>query len=201
MIIADCTAIILAGGESQRMGCDKATLALGEHSLLQRVVAIVQPLFPQLLVSVRQLRPDIELPQICDTQPNAGPLAGLCAALEKSTTPWIFAVATDMPFVQAALIEYLARQRSGHQNCQALVPVVAGHPQPLAAFYAASALAVIQDLLAGDGKRSLRAALERLNVCYVDESELRAADPGLRSFFDLDTPEDLAQAREGEESE
>ena len=198
MIIADCTAIILAGGESQRMGCDKATLALGEHSLLQRVVAIVQPLFPQLLVSVRQLRPDIELPQICDTQPNAGPLAGLCAALEKSTTPWIFAVATDMPFVQAALIEHLALRRA---DFQAVVPVVAGHPQPLAAFYTVGALAVIQDLLAGDGKRSLRAALERLNVCYVDESELRAADPGLRSFFDLDTPEDLAQAREGEESE
>ena len=197
-MIPDCTAIILAGGQSQRMGRDKATLALGEHSLLERVVAIVQPLFPQLLVSVRQLRPDIELPQICDTQPNAGPLAGLCAALEKSTTPWIFAVATDMPFVQAALIEHLALRRA---DFQAVVPVVAGHPQPLAAFYTVGALAVIQDLLAGDGKRSLRAALERLNVCYVDESELRAADPGLRSFFDLDTPEDLAQAREGEESE
>ena len=200
MMIADCTAIILAGGESQRMGRDKATLALGEHSLLHRVVAVVQPLFPQLLVSVRQHRLDIELPQVCDTQANAGPLAGLCAALEKSTTPWIFAVATDMPFVQSALIEYLARQRSG-QDYQAVVPVVAGHPQPLAAFYSASALAVIQDLLAGDGKRSLRAALERLNVCYVDESDLRAADPGLRSFFDLDTPEDLAQARQREESE
>ena len=197
MIIADCTAIILAGGESQRMGRDKATLALGEHSLLQRVVAIVQPLFPQVLVSVRQPRPDIELPQICDTQPNAGPLAGLCAALEKSTTPWIFAVATDMPFVQAALIEHLARRRA---DFQAVVPVVAGHPQPLAAFYALSALAVIQRILAGDGKRSLRAALERLNVCYVDESELRAADPGLRSFFDLDTPDDVAAARRFEES-
>jgi len=198
-MIADCTAIILAGGESQRMGRDKATLALGEHSLLHRVVAVVQPLFPQLLVSVRQHRLDIELPQVCDTQANAGPLAGLCAALEKSTTPWIFAVATDMPFVQSALIEYLARQRSG-QDYQAVVPVVAGHPQPLAAFYAVSALAVIQDLLAGDGKRSLRAALERLNVCYVDESDLRAADPGLRSFFDLDTPDDVAAARRFEES-
>lgn len=199
MMIADCTAIIMAGGESQRMGCDKATLALGELSLLQRVVAVVQPLFPQLLVSVREHRPDIELPQICDTQANSGPLAGLCAALEQSTTPWIFAVATDMPFVQAALIDYLARQRFGH-DYQAVVPVVAGHPQPLAAFYAVSALAVIQGILAGDGKRSLRAALERLNVCYVDESELRAADPGLRSFFDLDTPDDVAAARRFEES-
>lgn len=200
-MIDDCTAVILAGGESQRMGCDKAMLVLGEHSLLQRVIAIVQPIFPQVLVSVRQHRPDIDLPQICDTHANAGPLAGLCAGLEQSTTPWIFAVATDMPFLRPALIEHLARQRSGHQNYQAVVPVVTGHPQPLAAFYSVSTLAVIQGLLAGGGKRSLRAALERLNVCYVDESELRAADPGLRSFFDLDTPQDLAQARQSKESE
>jgi molybdopterin-guanine dinucleotide biosynthesis protein A len=102
-MIEDCTAIILAGGESQRMGCDKATLVLGEHSLLQRVIANVQPIFPQVLVSVRRHRPDIDLRQICDTQADAGPLAGLCAGLEQSTTPWVFAVATDMPFVQAAL--------------------------------------------------------------------------------------------------
>ena len=60
------------------------------------------------------------------------------------------------------------------------------------------ARSAIRALLAGEGKRSLRAALERLNVCYVGESELLAADPGLRSFFDLDTPDDLAAARQGE---
>lgn len=200
-MIADCTAIVMAGGESQRMGCDKATLVLGEQTLLQHVVAIVQPMFPQLLVSVRQPRPDIPLPQICDAYTNAGPLAGLCAGLaqaEKDHSPWIFAVATDMPFVQPALIERLAQQRSGYQ---AVVPVVRGHPQPLAAFYAANCLETIRAMLDSGGKRSLRAALERLNVCYVDESELLEADPGLRSFFDLDTPQDLLAAGRREKTE
>ena len=41
---------------------------------------------------------------------------------------------------------------------------------------------------------ALRAVLERLPVAYVDEAELLAADPGLHSFFDLDTPQDLAAA-------
>jgi len=194
-MIADCTAIIMAGGESQRMGRDKANLVLGKQTLLQHVVSIVRPLFPQLLVSVREPRTDIDLPQICDEYANAGPLAGLCAGLVQATTSWVFAVATDMPFVQTALIETLAQQRTGFQ---AVVPVVHGYPQPLAAFYSASCLEAIQGLLSGPGKHSLRAALEQLNVRYVDESELLATDPGLRSFFDLDTPQDLAMAKQRE---
>lgn len=197
-MIEACAAVIMAGGRSRRMGNDKATLRLGERTLLQRLADRVQPLFARVVVSVREPRPDIELPQICDQHPDAGPLAGLCAALEQAGTPWIFAVATDMPFVAPALIELLAARRAGFD---AVVPLVAGHPQPLAAFYSSRCLAPVRALLAEaavsgrGGKRSLRAALERLNVCYVGESDLLAADPGLRSFFDLDTPQDLAAAR------
>lgn len=191
-MIADCTAIILAGGESKRMGRDKASLLLGEQTLLQHVAAIMQTIFPRVLVSVRQPRPDIALPQICDTYVEAGPLAGLYTALTHAQTPWIFAIATDMPFVQPALIDYLAKRRDGFQ---AVVPMVHGHPQPLAAFYATSCLTPFRAQLEENGKRSLRAALEPLKVSYVDEADLLAADPGLRSFFDLDTPQDVATAK------
>ena len=191
-MIDDCTAVILAGGHSQRMGRDKASLVLGEQTLLNHVAAILQTKFPRLLVSVRQARPDIALPQICDIHADAGPLAGLYSALTHAETPWIFAVATDMPFIQPALIDFLAQQR---EDVQAVVPRVQGHPQPLAAFYATSCLAPFRALLEGNGKRSLCAALEPLKVRYVDEEDLLAADPGLRSFFDLDTPEDVAAAR------
>jgi len=192
-MIIDCTAVVMAGGQSRRMGCDKATLRLGEQTLLQRVVDIVQPLFVELRVSVRTPRADLPWPQICDRHQDAGPLAGLCAALEEASTPWIFALATDMPFVKPALIELLAQRRAG---CAAVVPVVGGHPQPLTAFYSATCLATVRALLdeTQGGKRSLRAALNRLDVCYVDDSQLLAADPGLRSFFDLDTPQDLIEA-------
>ena len=192
-MIDDCTAIVMAGGRSRRMGHDKATTLLGEQTLLQRVVDIVEPLFGELRISVRAPRADLPWPQIGDRHHDLGPLAGLCAALEEVTTPWIFALATDMPFVKPALIELLAQRRAGFD---AVVPLADGHPQPLAAFYSVSCLATISALLdADDGQRSLRAALDRLNVCYVGESDLLAADPGLRSFFDLDTPQDLAAAQ------
>jgi molybdenum cofactor guanylyltransferase len=198
-MISDCTAIIMAGGDSRRMGRDKAGLQLGEQTLIEHVASALKPVFRTVQVSVRRHRPDIDLPQIGDLVPDGGPLAGLCAALAQvasagtEATAWIFLVATDMPFLQSRLIERLAQERDGFD---AVVPVVGGHPQPLAAFYSTSVLCTLQGVLGGEGKRSLRAALERLNVCYVDQSRLQESDPGLRSFIDLDTPQELDRARQ-----
>ena len=191
-MIEDCTAIILAGGNSQRMGRDKANLLLGEQTLLQRVIATMQQVFPFVIVSVRQPRPEINLPQVCDEQLNAGPLAGLVASLSCITTPWAFVVACDMPFVEPAVVELLAKFRCQYQG---VVPVVQGHPQPLAAFYASSCLAVMRESLLTQDK-SLRGVLKQLDVCYVDQTGMLDADPHLRSFFDLDTPQDVARALE-----
>ncbi len=194
-MIEDCTALVIAGGSSRRMGCDKARLLLGDQTLLQRVILVMQQVFPRVLVSVREHRPEINLAQICDAPAHAGPLAGLCAGLAQSQADWVFAAATDMPFIQPTLIERLAQRRA---DCQVVVPVVHGHPQSLAAFYSASCLPIIQGILAGTGKRSLRAALLQLKVHYVAESDLPAAE--LCSFIDLDTPQDVAAARQSEES-
>jgi len=190
-MIADCTAIILAGGDSRRMGQDKANLLLGGRTLLQSVAATLQPMFAEVIISVRQLRPEIDLPQVCDDPAYSGPLAGLAAGLECVTTPWVFAVACDMPFITPAVIELMAQCRN---EFQAVVPLVHGYPQPLAAFYATGCLHEVRQLLRGSGKHSLRALLDRLPVCYVDEAQMVAADPQLRSFFDLDTPQDVVQA-------
>jgi molybdenum cofactor guanylyltransferase len=198
-MIDDCLAVIMAGGDSRRMGRDKASLVLGEQTLLQRVADAMRVVFPQVVVSVRTRRAEIALPQVCDAQADAGPLAGLCAGLDYAAQngwPWIFVVATDMPFVRPALIEDLANYRTG---VDAVVPLVDGHPQPLAAFYSINALPAVRALAAGDGKRSLRAVLERLHVACVHEADLIAADPGLQSFVDLDTPEDLAKAQNQKE--
>lgn len=194
-MIADCTAIILAGGDSRRMGSDKAGLVLDGQTLLQRVIATMRLLFPLLIVSARQPRPDIDLPQVCDAPAGeaAGPLAGLVASLESVTTPWSFVVACDMPFLKPQIVELLALSRTTHQ---AVVPVVAGHPQALAAFYAGSCLEQMRaSLLTQD--RSLRGVLRKLDVCYVDQAGLLAADPELDSFFDLDTPQDVVTAMHG----
>ncbi len=188
-MISDCTAVILTGGDSRRMGQDKASLMLGEHSLLQHVISLVQPLFSEVIIGVRQPRADITLPQVCDDPKHRGPLAGLAAGLQSAKTTWVFAVACDMPFIERAVIEQLTQFRAGFQ---AVVPVVQGHPQPLLAFYSADCLGEVLACLSGEGKHSLRELLDRLQVRYVSEDELLMADSMLRSFVDLDTPEDVA---------
>ncbi len=193
-MIEDCTAIVMAGGDSRRMGTDKASLLLDGQTLLQSVIATMQQLFPKVIVSVRQPRAGIGLPQVCDEQPDGGPLAGLAASLGQINTPWAFMVACDMPFVVPEVVELLAGCRLQHQ---AVVPVVHGHPQPLAAFYAVSCLAPIRASLAAQQK-GLRGVLQQLDVRYVDEVEMLNADPQLRSFFDLDTPQDVEAAKNGE---
>lgn len=191
VMIEDCTAIILAGGESSRMGRDKATLPLNGKPLLQTVIDVVQPLFARTLVSVREPRGGIALQQVCDAQTGAGPLAGLVGALEKIATPWAFVAACDMPFIAPAVIERLGALRGAHQ---AVVPMVEGHAQPLLAFYSRACLPLLRERLAG-GDRSLTGALKALNVRYVEANELLPSDPQLRSFFDLDTPQDAALAQ------
>ena len=191
MKIMDCTALILAGGDSRRMGQDKAALVLDGKTLLESIAATMQSVFPRVIVSVRRERAGLNVPQVYDEQVASGPLAGLAAGMKAAATPWLFAVACDMPFITPAVIEYLAGQRA---DSQAVVPLVHGYPQPLAAFYSTSCLDIVESILNGNGKHSVRALLERLQVRYVSEEQMLAVDPQLRSFFDLDTPQDVAIA-------
>ena len=188
-----CTALIVAGGESRRMGRDKATLPFSGRPLVDDLALRLQPAFSDLLVSVRLPRADIRWPQVCDHPELRGPLAGLEAGLSVCTTPWLFAIAVDMPFLE---LESIARLAALRGNQDAVVPFSEGEIQPLAAFYSVSATRkAIADLLAqADGRRSLRAVLERLQVCRVDAASLLARP---LAFADLDTPEDVRKYRLG----
>lgn len=190
-MIADCTAIILAGGDSRRMGQDKAMLSFRQQPLIHSVIATLQPLFAATLVSVREPRAEIRLPQVCDSQREGGPLLGLIEGLAAIQTDWAFVVGCDMPFVSPALVERLAARR-GTQH--AVIAVVDGCVQPLAGFYARSSLAFLRAHLAL-GNRNLLGALRSMEVSCVDEDDLRKVDPSMRSFFDLDTPQDLLRAQ------
>ncbi len=196
-MIEDCTALILAGGESRRMGQDKASLVLNGMTLLEHVTLTMRSVFPKVIVSVRGLRKDIEAQQVCDEAKASGPLAGLIAGMAQMETTWMFAVACDMPFVKADLVIQLAKYRFEELPTgpvQAVVPIIEGHPQPLAAFYATSTLTAMRKCFAM-GDKSIRGVLTNLIVRYVNATELRGSDPHLNSFFDLDTPYDLAQAK------
>lgn len=152
---------VLAGGESRRMGRDKARLRVGAERLWQRQVRILVEAGAEPVVVVRrpgQRALGREVPHVRDGFPGAGPLAGLEAALRATEAAWVAVLAVDMPAMDAAWFRRLRRR------CRAGVGAVGQGPEgfePLAAIYPREALpAVVRRL--GRGERSMQALVAGL---------------------------------------
>ncbi|MDQ6958543.1 MAG: molybdenum cofactor guanylyltransferase [Mariprofundaceae bacterium] len=192
--IQGVSCVILTGGESKRMGMDKAQILLSGKTLLERVLEIVQPLFDDVMISGRGTEPYIEGTRfIKDSLPGRGPSVGLCAVIEEARHPFIFAIACDMPFVKPELIEYIASYRKGFDI---VVPLYGGKPEPLCAVYGTASLRHLAKCVEA-GKRGLVSFIEQtpgLDVWKINEREIRKIDVGLQSFADIDSPEALLKA-------
>ena len=185
-------AIVLAGGDSRRMGADKATLAFGETSLVGAAVAVFQPVFRKVIVVTRDRSPlsglDAEIVE--DESHLHGPLVGVARGLSHSDAPWCFVAACDMPFLQVEVIKGMA----GHLfDSDAVIPDIEGRLQTLHAFYSRSCLPIARELLA-QGKSSMRALASNVRVTQLSESDFSGVPDGLRSFRDLDTMEEYRDA-------
>ncbi len=178
----DATAIVLAGGDSKRMGRDKSMLPLDGIPLIQRVVDQLRPQFSEILVSTNapETHGFLGLPMIPDRQTGQGPLMALASSLPHASYDWSLVVCCDTPDVPGGLINALFR-RTG--DADAVIPVdETGRAHLLFALYHRHA-AGIADALLQDGRRSVLALANRCTVTSVtlDGSWL----PG-----NLNTPED-----------
>jgi molybdenum cofactor guanylyltransferase len=143
------SALLLAGGESRRMGRDKATIELGGRPLWERQLELLRDLGPEeIFVSARSapswLPDDIEL--LLDDAPSRGPLSGLTKALAAMRTIHLLVLAVDMPFMTVGeLGSWLERATAG----RGIVPTIGDRTEPLAAIYPGEAAADFQAALAG----------------------------------------------------
>lgn len=183
------TGLVLAGGMSLRMGAPKATLRLGRETLLEHAIAALRPECDQIIVAIAPGQEVGNLPGclvVYDEAPGLGPLAGLVAGLAASTDEWHLTLACDLPLVKRPVLQLL--KRLSH-DAEAVVPVVQGRLEPLLAAYASTCLGPAREVLA-TGRRSMAAMLDQVTVRRVEEDELRAADPELVSFTNVNTWED-----------
>src|SRR6266403_4224636 len=143
------TALLLAGGESRRMGRDKATIEFDGQPLWARQIETLRSLGPEgILVSARTkpawLPADAEFVQ--DDPPSRGPLSGLTKALVAMRTTHLVALAVDMPFMTS---EQLRRSCKLAKAGRGVVPVIGDRAEPLAAVYPAEAAPQFAAALAG----------------------------------------------------
>lgn len=191
------TGIILAGGSSRRMGQNKAELDLGGVPVLQRVASTVSRVSDEVIIAAgrnlrQQLPADVSARWVGDPPGGAGPLAGLVAGLAAARHDAAIVVAADMPFLNEDLLAYLLEALEGHD---VVVPVIGGREQPLHAAYSRNALTTAQSLLQS-GVVSMKEVLGQLQVRYVPEDICLGLDPAGLSCFNMNTPTDLAFARE-----
>ncbi|HUH00903.1 MAG TPA: NTP transferase domain-containing protein, partial [Kofleriaceae bacterium] len=127
---------------------------------------------------------------VADQIRDAGPLAGLAAALAAVQAPWVLAVASDMPYLEPALLALLLRQAA--DDVDIVVPYVGEYPEPLCALYAQRCAPVIAArLAAGRYRTSALVTSGELRIARIEEAALRAVDPDLRTFVNVNAPDDL----------
>jgi molybdopterin-guanine dinucleotide biosynthesis protein A len=144
------SAVILAGGKSSRMGCDKAFLEIGGQTLLARQIQIVREAgATEVFISGRT---GVDYSAfgcrvLHDQFPDAGPLAGIHAALLAVSNPLLFALAVDLPEMTSAFLRGLAAKSIAGAG---VIPRVAGQIEPLAAIYPRTAVELATTRLRGN---------------------------------------------------
>jgi molybdopterin-guanine dinucleotide biosynthesis protein A len=185
--------IVLAGGEATRLP-GKLALDAGAVPMLERVYRNVSPGRTTVLsckaAQHLDFAPSIDARRIADRWPLRGPLSGLLSTMSELRTPYVFAVAGDAPFVDAAFIDRLEAELQPDDEAVVPTRTMRGTDQiePLAAIYAREAFLRegLPVLLGGNG--ALRAVIDRLRTRFV-----RIVDE--RIFANVNTPDDYAAVR------
>ncbi|MBU8897279.1 molybdenum cofactor guanylyltransferase [Corallococcus sp. M34] len=186
----DVTLALIAGGRGTRLsGVAKGLLVVEGLTVMERQLALA-PLFAEVVLVANAPEPYARfgLRTVPDAIAGKGAPGGVHAALGAARTPWVFAVACDMPFVSAEVVRAVLAAR--REDVDAVCGEVAGRWEPLLAVYRARLAGAWGDALAEDP--SLRRLLERARTQVLPESELRAVDPRLRAWVNVNTHEELA---------
>lgn len=180
------TGIILSGGQSTRMGTDKALIQINGKTLLENIIQICQPLCAHILISSNNSAHEkFGYKIIPDEIINCGPLGGIYSCLKKSETDWNFVISVDAAFVKPEFVSFLISE-IGYYG--AIVPVHNIGKEPLIALYQKKGLTEIFKML-DDKNFKMHDLLNTINTKYVDSQKWVEKFPDI--FRNLNTPEDI----------
>ena len=188
-----CTAAILAGGHGRRLGgTDKAALRVGGQRIVDRQVAVLRAITDHVVIVAAQAGrySPAGTPVWEDLAPDAGPLGGLHTALVHASTPWILAVACDLPFLHVEFLRYLVASAG---DVDLVVPRTRDGYQPLCAMYARRVVDNVAARLAA-GRLDMMGLVHELRVREIGPDEMAAYDPDGLLLFNVNTPEDYERA-------
>jgi molybdopterin-guanine dinucleotide biosynthesis protein A len=187
---SEVTGVVFCGGLSRRMGQDKALLLSHGQTLLERASRLLEPLVSKVVLSTGHAPRYVEmgLPCVLDVEPNLGPIGGLQAALRASQTPWILALACDLPRLSGARVqELLGAAEAGD------LAVLFGspeNPEPLFALYSRELLPRV-DAAILLGRRRMTSFLEGAEDSDPDKVRwLPMSAESVDQFANVNRPQD-----------
>lgn len=189
------TIAVQAGGKSSRMGEDKALIRLAGIPLIERVLARIDGLADEILITTN--RPEtlahLNLRMVGDEVPGAGALHGLKTALRAARSDIVLVLSCDTPFVSHELLEHLL---SRAHEADAIVPKHGDKYEPLQAAYNRERCLPAVEAALGSGERRMISFYPQVHVLPIEEHVLSELDPSGLSFFNVNTAEDLERAEQ-----
>ncbi len=194
----EVTGVILAGGESPRMGSDKALLPHRGGRFIETIYRQLSEIFCEVLVVTNhpELYPFLPCRKVPDLIACGGLLAGIHSALQHSRTEHVFVVGCDMPQLSPALIREISQR---DPQWDVVIPESRRGPEPLHARYSRRCLGPIEQAL-GEGRKKILSFFEQVKVKRVDYDEVTRITPGAASFENINTPQDYFDLREQEQT-
>ncbi len=190
--------IILAGGRSRRMNCNKVFLEIRGEPLIRRVVRMASEVSRKMVVAIG-MQDRVEdftsiLPEwvsvVRDTNEDKAALFGVLTGLESIKADYAVVLAADLPFVNPEVIRRLHREAEGFDL--AIPSWSDGDIEPLYAVYKVSSARIVFKEAVRVGEVRMRDAIKRLKRAnYVSVEKFRDVDPLLRCFMNINTPENL----------
>ncbi|HYX69756.1 MAG TPA: molybdenum cofactor guanylyltransferase [Terriglobales bacterium] len=188
----DLTAFVLAGGQSSRMGADKAFVEFHGKTLLGRALALARSVTPEVLIVGERARFAAFAPVVEDILPGHGPLGGIHAALTASASELNLILAVDTPLLTPALLRFLVEQARA-STAVVTVPRAGGGFQPLCAVYRPAFRQTAEAALQ-QGRNKIDPLFARVPLRVVEAEELAQFEFLPQMFDNLNTQQDLERA-------
>lgn len=187
--IKGITGLILAGGKSTRFGKNKALVEMDGVRLIERVIRVMGSVFQRLIIITNTPHEYayLKLPMVEDLIKGLGPLGGLYTGLESISDETGFFVACDMPFLSEPLIRHMAAIRG---DFDVVLPKIDWKIEALHGLYSKRCLPAIKEAIDSQEYQVIR-FFPKIRVKYLDENEIRKYDPKLKTFFNINNPQEL----------
>ena len=193
------TVVIQAGGQSSRMGEDKALKLFLGRPLIQRVVERMKPIAHEIIVTTNQPagyeRFALELRLVPDLKPGRGALGGLYTAVASASSPLVAVAACDMPFASPEFFEG-ARRIMDEENADVVIAKTDEGFEPLHALYRrGTCLSAIESAIEADQWKVI-SWFPQVKVRTLTVEEVKSLDPSGLCFWNLNTPEEFIEAEQ-----